>query len=513
MKKISYFVGAFLTLLCTQASLSSSEWTNWTESPSDPIYDPIPLSDFEDYFPYVVFNATSFDGNGDAALYKMWHQGADPAGSIALSLSNDGISWTLKGETNIPPAAYHPVVVYDKNGFGVGGKPYRIWFWTGVASTTTAGAAIHFSQSNDGITWDPPQPITEDPGAPLIVIPSFYFFQLYGPGFVIYNPNATSIPGRPYTFPYVMYYDIATSVQQEVAESIALAYSSDGLNWFRFGSQPILIPSGNVGMDWDATHHFRPSVIISQGVYHMFYSGSNQFVDPLTTVPYAHGIGHASSLDGITWVKDADNPIFIYSDGVAWRNTRTYTPFVLFSPFCDAGSCPSCVAKMWFTGGTGLVTGANQGIGYATLPCPPLPPVPPTPAPLAPLNFFGTILKNKFLTQTQCVLRATWEASPSADVVLYRIYFRGRVVQEIPATAALKFTFPNSPCSGQGFEIAAVNAAGMESAHVVLCVFCSRGRQIQGHHKIRHDNAYACNYFSWDAKWHAIDHKGGIDNF
>lgn len=108
----------------------------------------------------------------------------------------------------------------------------------------------------------------------------------------------------------------------------------------------------------------------------MFYSGSNG-LDPVTTVPYAHGIGHASSTDGINWVRDADNPIFIYSNGITWRDSRTYTPFVLFSPFCDLGSCATCFLKMWFTGGRGTVAGTDQGIGYATLPCPPLPPLPP----------------------------------------------------------------------------------------------------------------------------------------
>jgi hypothetical protein len=370
----------FACFVSLAASLSASFWTDWTEDPAAPIYNPFSGQTLpEDYWPYVVFDQNKFNGDGDPVFYKMWHQGANANGSIALSYSNDGVNWTLKGETNLSPAidptrtAGHAVVLYDKNGFGVGGKPYRIWYWTLTPSSSNVGV-IQFSQSSDGLTWDPPQPITQNPASPLVDSTTFFFFQLYGPGFVIYNPTATSIPGRPYTFPYVMFYDIATSDQSSMtlpAEGIGLAYSNDGIFWTRFGSQPVLIPPGATTGAWDGTHMYRPSIIKDQGVYHMFYSGSNQFIDPATTVVYAHGLGHASSTDGINWTRDPDNPIFIYSDGVAWRNSRSYTPFVLFKPFCTLQSCFS-PAKMWFTGGTGTVAGIDQGIGYATLPCPPI---------------------------------------------------------------------------------------------------------------------------------------------
>jgi len=93
----------------------------------------------------------------------------------------------------------------------------------------------------------------------------------------------------------------------------------------------------------------------------MYYSGSNlNFTDG---VVYAHGIGHATSRDGVTWSLDASNPTFYYNNGVAWRNSRTYTPFVLLGTF---GGGP-LVWKMWFSGGSGTSAGVNMGIGYATM--------------------------------------------------------------------------------------------------------------------------------------------------
>ena len=357
-----------LSLVIITAPLAASFWTSWTEYPTDPIYDPYPSQTLpEDFFPCVVFDDKQFKGHGDQVSYKMWHQGADTNGSIGLSYSNDGVIWTLKGETNIPTPAYHPCILYDKNGFGGGSYQYKMWYWTGSVGTTPD--VIQYAQSNDGLTWTTTQAITQDLGSPIVFGPSgTYFYHLYGPGFMIHNPAATSVPGQPFTFPYVMFYDIASETPIPSSEGIGLAYSSDGLNWTRYGTVPVLLSNG--GTDWDGTHTFRPSIINVKDTYHMFYSGSNDNIDPTTTVYYAHGLGHATSTDGINWTKDTDNPIFIYSDGVPWRNSRSYTPFVLFGRFKTPVEQPDCSVKMWFVGGIGLVAGQNQAIGYATLPCP-----------------------------------------------------------------------------------------------------------------------------------------------
>jgi hypothetical protein len=331
---------------------------NWTESPADPIYNPFPATALpEDYFPIVLYDGNRFSGHGDAYFYKMWHQGTD---GIALSYSNDGINWTLKEDNVIGGSVFHPCVVYDMNGFGGGAYYYKAWYWTGAAGTTIS--VIQYSQSSDGVTWTPPTPITQDPSSPLVDgIPGGYFYHLYGPGTVLYNPAATSTPGQPFTYPYVMFYDTSSEGfgPDSSVEQIALAYSSDGFTWKRYGSEPVLIPSGAIG-DWDGTHAFRPSIVRVTGTYTMLYSGSNDTIDPGTSIPYAHGIGAATSGDGIHWTKSASNPVFYYSDGVAWRNSRTYAPSVLLSP--DGSQL-----QMWFSGGSGLTAGTSQGIGYATL--------------------------------------------------------------------------------------------------------------------------------------------------
>lgn len=361
------FLGIF------QNSLVGSIWTHWTETEKNPIYNPYSFLILpEDYYPYVVFDLQKFSGHGAAFNYKMWHQGSDSNGSIAVSFSPNGINWSGVTETNLNPPAGHAVVLYDKNKFGVvGGKFYKIWFWT--LNESSSISEIRYSESNDGVNWavgaNNSIPITQNPLSPLVTGSGFFAF-LRGPGFVIYNPSATSIPGQPYTFPYVMFYDIGQTDQADVqAVNIGLAFSSNGTFWTRYGNAPVFLAVPNQD-DWDSTHVFRPSLLQIDNIYHLFYSGSNQNIDRRVTLPDGHGFGHASSIDGINWMRDPTNPILIDSNRVLWRESRTYTPFVLGSQYCGT--------QLWFVGGsTGSggggsdpQLGQNQAIGYATLQCP-----------------------------------------------------------------------------------------------------------------------------------------------
>ena len=357
MKRNVLFVSLMFVIMMAACSPSLAAWT---ESPADPIYNPFPATPLpEDYFPIIVYDGQKFSGHGDAYFYKMWHQGTN---GIALSYSDDGIHWTLKSDNVVinGPNPAHPCVVYDENGFGGGSVYYKAWYWKGYPAAGDV-SVIQYSESSDGIVWKPSISVTQDASSPLSDGIPGYFYHLYGPGAVLYNPAATSTAGQPYTFPYVMFYDTSNEGggPGKGIEQIALAYSSDGLAWTRYGSEPIIIPSG-VSTDWDGAYAYRPSLIRSQsGTYYLLYSGSNDQIDPTTTIPYAHGIGVATSLDGIHWTKSTSNPVFSYADGSAWRNSRTYAPSVLLS---SSGGL-----QMWFSGGTGLTAGMNQGIGYVNM--------------------------------------------------------------------------------------------------------------------------------------------------
>lgn len=274
----------------------SGQAVRWKENPTGPIYNPFPGGIDEDYFPNTHYDEDLFDHTTDAP-YQMWHQSG--TGLIGLSRSLDGISWTFVGQTSLT-SAYHACVVFDAAKFGGSGFYYRILYWTGSAAVTPF--SIRFAESNDGLTWSNDQAVTQNPSFPIVTgVVGTLLYHNYGPGAFYYNSDATSTPGRPWSFPYVMFYDIAKEsggTQGSSEEGIGFAYSSDAHNWTRYSTAPVIVPSGeNEWNAWDGSHNFRPSVVIDdEGVYHLFCTGSNSnFADGLV---YAHGIAHFASVDG-----------------------------------------------------------------------------------------------------------------------------------------------------------------------------------------------------------------------
>ena len=93
----------------------------------------------------------------------------------------------------------------------------------------------------------------------------------------------------------------------------------------------------------------------------------------------------------------------------------------------------------------------------------------PPPAPLPPSNFIGVVKKNKFLNKTEYELRAQWDASPSTDVILYRIYKNGHLVDEVLAGSPLVFvTCVDSRNAAKKYQIVAVNSDNLESTPVSI---------------------------------------------
>lgn len=525
MRQFLSFIFCFFGL----TSLGASSWTNWTENPSDPVFNPGYA-----YYPSVCYDPNKFGDN--SGYYKMWYAGST---NLQLTYSNDGISWQAPiNLVGLPGSAAHPIVVYDKNGFGATIYKYKMWYWSGALDITS----IQFSQSTNGINWTAPQQIQQDPLNKLVTGLAGYFAQLYGPAYVIYNPQATSTPGQPYSYPYVMIFDTASS-GTGTTEQTGLAYSLDGILWSRYGAVPILIPSGNL-TDWDSQYTYHPSLFQDMyGIYHMFYSGANGGAPGLY---YAQGIGHASSVDGITWAKDPDNPVFYVTDGVAWRNYRTYTPWVIFHPFCDLGNPPVSYTKMWFTGATNVV----RAIGMAALSCPPLIPlitntnpnfgwieggvqiiltgkffstafsvtfgtvvatfvinsdtqmtvtVPPNYAgtydirvtnlqgisdvnpsdrytyinslvPYPPKTFQGLVKKNRFLNRNTYFLESAWSPSISTNTIFYRLYKNGVLLEEIPASGPFTYNIPLHTKHVDFYEVSAVNNIYAESSKTPMQV-------------------------------------------
>jgi len=323
---------------------------DWTEYSGNPIFGES-VGGPKAYYPSVLYDADEFSGHGASARYKMWY--GTSGSTTGLATSDDGISWTNQGV--VMTNGYHATVEYYPDGFsGVNSGDnsngntmyYRMWYWD--PSHLYDVAAIGYTESPDGVTWHNDQPC-QNGAVPIVsgVHPEWNYGS-YGPCDVLYNSSASNT-GTDWTF--TMYYDGTTGG----TESIGLAFSSNGIIWTGYDADsngkadPVLTGTGTHG-DWDENYVSRATIIKNtDDDYEMWYSGGVGAMD--------HGIGYATSPDGIHWTRDAGNPIFHKDDGVDWRDNRTYCPAVLK----DGSSY-----KMWFTGKD--IAEGKYSIGYATPP-------------------------------------------------------------------------------------------------------------------------------------------------
>lgn len=104
--------------------------------------------------------------------------------------------------------------------------------------------------------------------------------------------------------------------------------------------------------------------------------------------------------------------------------------------------------------------------------------IPPILPPAPPSHFIGVLKAREdssSSSSSSCkrergfILKATWDPSPSFDVISYRIYKNGKLVAEIPATSRRVFkTHVNSKKAAKKFTITAVSSFQLESLPVQI---------------------------------------------
>ena len=105
------------------------------------------------------------------------------------------------------------------------------------------------------------------------------------------------------------------------------ATSADGVtNWTPVNTNGAPVFQKGAAGEWDSYTMGKATIYrAADNEFHLWY-GSGMVGDP---VSYGAGIGYATSADGVTWTRDATNPLFHVSDGVDYRDKRTYTPWLL----------------------------------------------------------------------------------------------------------------------------------------------------------------------------------------
>jgi hypothetical protein len=293
--------------------------TSWTEYSSNPVYVP-----GKAYYPSIL---------KEGGTYTMW---SDNAAGVQMATSSDGKNWVTAGQTSGLLNPRHTVV--EKVG-----SEYRMWY--NDSGRLYGIQDIRTATSSDGLIWINDQPITQVGTTVITGTWPSWNTGSYGPCDILYNPAGSATITEPvdeasvWANKFVMYYDGTTGGD----EFLGLAVSNDGINWqgYNGGANPVLDSTPSA---WDSGYvGFGTVIKESDDAYHLWYSGGSDS-------SLNNGIGYAFSTDGINWTKDVGNPIFHKSDGVAWRNDRTYTPMVIGD-------------QMWFTGKS---TTGIYAVGYAT---------------------------------------------------------------------------------------------------------------------------------------------------
>lgn len=345
MKKVSYIFVMVLAL-----GLMAFSQPEWIEYSGNPIFGEA-VGGPKAYYPSILYNKDGFAGQLSNLKYLMWY--GTSGEQTGLAVSEDGLIWADLGV--VMTDGYHATVEYFPDGFAgtnSGSNPsnitmyYRMWYWD-VWNLYNV-SAIGYCESPDGTNWYNYQSC-QNGTVPIVSGGDPWWNRgSYGPCDVLYNPSASN-SGTDWTF--TMYYDGTTGGD----EAIGLGFSSDGITWTGYDADsdgkadPILSGTYNLG-DWDYNYASRATIIKNDdGTYEMWYSGGIWSMN--------HGIGYATSPDGINWTRDPNNPIFHKDDidypNYPWRNSRTYCPMVI-----KFGN----LYKMWFAGkGEG-----GYSIGYAT---------------------------------------------------------------------------------------------------------------------------------------------------
>ncbi|MFZ1517643.1 MAG: hypothetical protein WAU11_02650 [Ignavibacteriaceae bacterium] len=242
---------------------------NWIDYQYNPL-----LSSSNQYFdefgiaqPQIIFS------NG---IYRMYYLGIAAAASkyVLYAESNDGINWNKPISNPILfPGNYgtwdswavHPGAVFKDN------DGYYKMYYCGYSDQYDQWH-IGLATSIDGINWEKyPQPI------------------LYGTSGWEYQIGSSSIIKKDGVY-YLYYYGRTLPTY-----AIAVATSTDGINFTKYSGNPILTNQ----QSWELNGVLYPSVIEENTQLKMVYMNSN-----------GSGFGIATSSDGFNWTKANNNPFF-----------------------------------------------------------------------------------------------------------------------------------------------------------------------------------------------------------
>jgi hypothetical protein len=236
---------------------------------------------------YAFSPAVLFDSS--ANLYRMWFTAKEYGGAWAIyyAISDDGVTWF--------PYLSNPVLQSGSAYFESDGVVYCSVMRSGSVYTMyyagvhgCCGIAIGLATSPDGIHW------TKSDANPILVPSPAGWDSQYVSQPQVYFDGTTNY----------MYYEGTNGGRVQ----IGLATSTDGVNWTKAPSNPVLRngPSGS----WDESLTSPGGVFVDQGNYFMLFTGNGP--------SGPQRVGLATSHDGVSWAEHPGNPVFSGGGVASW---------------------------------------------------------------------------------------------------------------------------------------------------------------------------------------------------
>lgn len=279
-------------LLISTFSLKSYGQTNWTKYNNNPV-----LVKGPDNFDLIAIGQPTILFENDTI--KMWYAGVgtDMKSRICFAYSTDGINWIKHNQPviNVGNSGTWdcgwldtPEIVKDNTG-------YKLYYYGDtVQQFSGISSAIGVAFSTDGINW------TKYSGNPIFTKGNIGDWD----GTWVESPaiNFDSNTGE-----YKMWYNGVDTATWKI--NIGLATSNDGINWTKYANNPV-VTTGNWGT-YDDMWLGTPTILKIDNYYEMWYAATasnsyNYSTSSFDTV----SICYTTSIDGISWTKHFNNPLF-----------------------------------------------------------------------------------------------------------------------------------------------------------------------------------------------------------
>jgi predicted GH43/DUF377 family glycosyl hydrolase len=121
---------------------------------------------------------------------------------------------------------------------------------------------------------------------------------------------------------YKMWLSGGDPIAEHIVVKIYYGTSNDGINWY---IDPNSVFEASEGM-WDSESVETPSVIKVGDTYHLYYTGYSTHY-----LLAEYSIGHATSKDGINWIKDPNNPVISpHTNPLEWGFNTVAEPAIIY---------------------------------------------------------------------------------------------------------------------------------------------------------------------------------------